>query len=98
MDQQYQNENFTDVIEETIDSNDTKFGSKVILFDDNYHTFNDVIRQLQKAIGCSEEVGFIHALEVHTKGKSEVFKGEMQNCVQVSGILREINLKTQIVI
>jgi ATP-dependent Clp protease adapter protein ClpS len=98
LDQHYQNENFTEVIEEITDSDNTKYGSKVILFDDNYHTFNQVIKQLQKAIGCSEEEGFIHALAVHTTGKSEVYKGDMKNCLRVSTILQEIYLKTRIVI
>ena len=92
-----ENENFTDVVEKTDDGTGNGLGTKVILFNDNYHTFEDVIGQVMKAIGCGEEIAFYHAHTVHTKGKSDVYKGDIQKCLNVSAILQEINLKTQIV-
>ena len=94
---QKENEDFTDVMEDTDDGTGNGLGTKVILFNDNYHTFDQVIGQLMKAIKCSEETAFYHANTIHTKGKSDVFKGEIQDCLRVSSILQEINLKTQIV-
>lgn len=96
-----QPDNFTEVdtlIDESIDDGTGNgLGTKVVLFNDNYHTFDQVIKQLMLAIKCSEETAFYHAQTIHTKGKSDVFKGDIQDCLRVSSILQEINLKTQIV-
>jgi hypothetical protein len=35
-------------------------------------------------------------MEVHTNGKAVVFGGELLRCMEVSGILEEIKLMTQI--
>lgn len=79
--------------------NDTKIDSayRVFLFNDDIHTFEEVIIQLIKAINCSFEKARSFAFEVHVKGKAMVFVGEMVNCLKVSSILEEIGLHTQIV-
>ena len=74
---------------------DTKY--RVFLFNDNVHTFEEVITQLIKAINCSFEKAREFAFEVHVKGKAMVFSGSMQSCLKVSSILEEIALHTQIV-
>ncbi len=71
--------------------------SRVILFNDDWHTFDEVINQLIKAINCTFEKARDHAFEVHVKGKSIVFNGNMKDCLRVSGVLEEIALTTQIV-
>jgi ATP-dependent Clp protease adapter protein ClpS len=68
----------------------------VILFNDDVHTFEEVIAQLIKATGCSTARAEAIAWEVHTRGKSAVFEGSMDECVRVSAILEEIALHTQI--
>jgi ATP-dependent Clp protease adapter protein ClpS len=70
---------------------------KVFLFNDDIHSFDEVIAQLIKAIRCSFEDGRSLAFEVHVKGKAVVFQGELSNCLKVSSILEEIALHTQIV-
>jgi ATP-dependent Clp protease adapter protein ClpS len=70
---------------------------KVLLFNDNIHTFDEVIVQVCKAIECSQERGEQIAWEVHTHGKSVVYDGEMTECLRVSSILEEIALHTQVV-
>jgi ATP-dependent Clp protease adapter protein ClpS len=82
----------TDVTDGTATDNP----SKVILFNDNTHTFEDVITQLQKAIGCSRDKGEALAWEVHTRGRACVYVGEMDECLRISGVLEEIALHTQI--
>ncbi len=74
-----------------------KFVSRVILFNDDWHTFDEVITQLIKAVHCSYEKARAHAFEVHVKGKSIVFNGTMKDCLRVSSVLEEIALNTQIV-
>ncbi len=71
--------------------------SKVVLFNDDWHTFDEVISQLIKAVNCSYEQARSHAFEVHVKGKSIVFNGSMKDCLRVTSILEEIALTTQII-
>jgi ATP-dependent Clp protease adaptor protein ClpS len=70
--------------------------AKVILFNDEVHTFEEVIGQLIKAIMCTESKAEALAWEVHNNGKAVVYTGEMIKCVEVSSILEEIALMTQI--
>jgi ATP-dependent Clp protease adapter protein ClpS len=71
-------------------------GNQVILFNDDWHTFEEVISQIIKATKCS----FINArdktFEVHVNGKAVVYNGELKDCLAVSGVLEEILLHTQI--
>jgi len=69
---------------------------RVVLFNDDEHTFDEVIRQIIKAVRCSRQTAEKHTWEVHTRGRSIVFAGSMFSCLQVSSILEEINLKTEI--
>ncbi len=70
--------------------------AKVILFNDDVHTFDEVIGQLIKAIRCSTERAEALAWEVHTTGRAVVYAGELPRCIEVSGVLEEIRLMTQI--
>lgn len=69
---------------------------KVILFNDRFHTFDEVILQLMKAIGCGLDRAKELTLEVHFKGKANVYEGEFEDCFQVNNVLKEINLITEI--
>ena len=70
--------------------------TRVFLYNDNYHTFPEVIAQVRKALGCSKDDGAAVAWEVHMRGKALVFEGEMMNCLKVSSVLEEISLLTQV--
>ncbi|MGA9120261.1 MAG: ATP-dependent Clp protease adaptor ClpS [Bacteroidota bacterium] len=70
--------------------------AKVVLFNDEIHTFDEVIGQLIKATGCSESKAEALAWEVHTKGKAIVYTGELPKCIKVSAVLEEIQLMTQV--
>lgn len=69
---------------------------RVILFNDDVHTFDEVIVQLVKATGCSVEQAERHAWTVHTQGKDTVYEGTFEACFRVQSVLREIQLITQI--
>ena len=69
---------------------------RVVLFNDEEHSFDEVINQLIKAIRCSRQKAEKHTWEVHTRGRSIVYTGSMFLCLQVSSILEEIALKTEI--
>lgn len=70
--------------------------SRVILFNDEDHTFDEVIRQIVKAIRCTIEHAEALTLEVHFRGRAQVFEGEIGACLRVSSILEEIALHTQV--
>ena len=56
------------------------------------HTFEEVVRQLMKAIGCSEAEGWEIAWRVHNTRKAVVKIGTEAECVRVGNILAEIGL------
>jgi ATP-dependent Clp protease adapter protein ClpS len=74
----------------------TQEPAKVILFNDDEHTFDEVITQLIKALKCTAQHAEELVWEVHNNGKAVVFSGEIVKCMQVSGVLEEIKLMTQI--
>jgi ATP-dependent Clp protease adaptor protein ClpS len=75
---------------------ETQTPAKVILFNDDLHSFDEVIYQLIKAIRCDLEKAKALTFQVHNSGKAVVFGGELAKCIQVSSVLEEIQLRTQI--
>ena len=63
-----------------------------ILHNCDCHTFEDVAKQLIKAIGCSEDRAWEIAWEVHNTGKAVVKVGPETECVRVGNILAAIGL------
>ena len=82
-----------------IEEEDTTIGlgSKVLLFNDDWHSFDEVIIQLIKATKCSFEEAKQRTFEVHVKGRAIVYSGSVADCLKVSGVLEEIALHTQVV-
>lgn len=85
-----------EVLDYPEDENSTQHPCKVILFNDEIHTFDEVSSQIIKAIKCSTEKAEALTWEVHSKGKAVIFSGDMNECLRVSGVLEEIGLHTQI--
>ena len=80
------------VAEET----DVLVPGRVILYNDEVHTFDEVIIQLIKATGCSMTEAQRLAFEVDSQGLACVFEGKIDECLKVSSILEEIALNTSI--
>lgn len=95
MDSTTQTTNAPEIIEDQKTTTNTV--NKVVLFNDDWHTFEEVIVQLIKALSCSFEQARSHAFEAHTNGKTIVFSGAIQECLRVSSVLEEIALNTQII-
>lgn len=92
-----QEENPTGIIEPEIEEETTVgLPFKVILYNDDWHSFDEVISQLIKAVRCSFEKARDFAFEVHVKGKAVVYNGQLNECLKVTSILEEIELHTQI--
>ncbi len=77
-------------------STDVTDSARVILYNDEWHTFDEVIGQLMKAIHCSYPEAELMAWTVHTRGKCKVFHGPVEACLHVSAVLEEIHLITSI--
>lgn len=75
---------------------DVGLSARVILYNDEEHTFDEVISQIIKATGCSPAHAEGLTVEVHERGKAMVYDGTMNACLRVSAILEEISLNTQI--
>lgn len=69
---------------------------QVILYNDDIHSVDEVILQVQKATGCALMEATRITLEAHFKGKAVAFKGEFAQCNRVAGVLREIGLLVEI--
>lgn len=70
---------------------------KVVVYNDDIHTFDEVIVQLIKAVGCSFEKARDYAFTIHVKGQAMVYFGDLKACLKVTSILDEIGLHTQII-
>lgn len=86
----------TEFDEDVLVGDDVTNACKVLLFNDEWHTFDEVISQIIKAVKCTYHHAETLTLEVHEKGKAMVYSGDLQNCLKVSGVLEEIALHTQI--
>ena len=88
----------TDVEREVHDLDEERLDSpwRVILFNDHIHSFEEVILQLMKATRCTVEEAERYAWEAHRKGKAAVYEGSFEECFHVQGVLREIQLVTEI--
>ena len=69
----------------------------VLLYNDNVHTVNEVVFQVQKATGVALNVAFEITMEAHTKGRSVCYSGSHETCQKVAVILLEIKLFIEVV-
>jgi ATP-dependent Clp protease adaptor protein ClpS len=67
-----------------------------VLFNCNCHSFDEVARQLMKAIRVSYDRGMALADVVHNSGKAVVYTGHRERCEAVAMVLEEIGLLTKV--
>lgn len=68
----------------------------VILYNDDFHSFDQVILQVQKATGVSLERATEITLEAHLKGRAVCYTGPLERCEHVATVLRQIELTAEI--
>ncbi|MBO6575569.1 MAG: ATP-dependent Clp protease adaptor ClpS [Rhodothermales bacterium] len=68
---------------------------RVILFNDEIHAFDEVVMQVVKATGYSVRRSTEVTLEAHHTGSSCAFVGDIEECLRVQRVLREIGLMTE---
>ncbi len=83
--------------EETGSETTTEPPWMTILWNCDCHTFEQVARQLMKAIACSYDEGMAIAGRVHNDGKAVVRVGTKGDCERVGRILAEIGLRVSVV-
>ena len=79
-----------------IDIDVTTEGFTLILFNDTFHEFEDVIAQIMKATGYGYDKAEGITMEAHNKGRAVVITGELQKCLKAQAILEEIQLRTSL--
>lgn len=67
---------------------------QTVLFNDEVHSFDEVILQIQKAAGYSLERAVEITLRVHNNGKAIVKIGSKLECEKVAAVLGQIQLTT----
>ncbi len=65
----------------------------VILFNDDFHAFDAVVAQVQKATGCSPGEAFQITYTAHTNGQAVAYVGDKAQCEEVAKVLGEIDLR-----
>jgi ATP-dependent Clp protease adapter protein ClpS len=88
----------TEVLEKEKEEEDEALDTpwRLILYDDDIHTFDEVINQLVKALGCSKAKAEELTFKVHNEGKATVFEGTFEECLKRNSVLQEIQLVTEI--
>ena len=81
---------------DTTDGTRRRLPWNTILFNCDCHTFDDVAKQLMKAIRVSYERGMSIADNVHSAGKAVVYTGPREHCEAVAMVLEEIGLLTKV--
>jgi len=78
------------------DSSGKDFAWKVVLINCDCHSFDEVERQLLKAIRCTLSRARQIAWEVHTRGASVIYSGPRERCEAVAAVLEDIRLAVQV--
>lgn len=68
----------------------------VVLYNDEWHAFDEVVLQVQKATGKTESAAHAITLEAHEKGKAVAYSGMKAECQKVAGVLRQIRLQVEV--
>jgi ATP-dependent Clp protease adapter protein ClpS len=69
---------------------------RVILYNDDWHSQDEVAVQLQKATGCDIGTAFRITLEVDANGRGVCYRGGCEACHRVTRVLREIQLQCEV--
>jgi len=77
-------------------SRNNKGPYRVLLYNDDWHSMDEVVLQLQKATGCDIYKAIAIMMEAHAKGRAVCYRGDRDECHRVAKILREIRLQVEV--
>lgn len=66
----------------------------VLIFNNEFNSFDEVIGMLMKATGCMAEEAYIEAWEAHTYGKAPCHFAERTECEVVAAMISTIGVRT----
>ena len=69
---------------------------RVILYNDDWHSQDEVVLQLQKATGCDLDSAIRIMIQAHRTGRAICYRGTRDDCQRVAGILRQIRLQVEV--
>jgi ATP-dependent Clp protease adaptor protein ClpS len=74
----------------------SQYGWRCILYNDEVHTFAEVIAQLMAALGCvraqAEEISWT----AHRRGRAICYQGTFDECNAVALVLKQIELRVEV--
>ena len=73
-----------------------KVSPRIILFNDEWHTFEEVIEQIILATDYRTAKAEAMTWEVHKQGRSTIYAGNFYRCLEISAILEDIHLSTEV--
>lgn len=76
-----------------IESDLSKREFVAVLYNDEIHTYDNVIYALMKSIRCSNKVGTDYATTVDREGRAIIFHGSFEKCSSLKEQIAEITLK-----
>jgi len=68
----------------------------VIVYDNDYNTFDEVISILMQATGCSVQEASMETWEIHHLGKSVVHHGSRAECERAARIIATIGIRVEV--
>ena len=86
----------TATVKDTDTSSGVGTGWRVVLFNCECHTFDEVERQLMKAVRCTLSQARAWSWEVHSKGCAVVYTGAQERCEAVAAVLEDIKLTVKV--
>lgn len=70
--------------------------ARVLLYNCDCHSFEEVEAQLVLATGCTLETAQQHAWTVHHEGRAVVFQETRAACEKVAVVIRSIGLQVEV--
>ena len=70
--------------------------SRVILYNDDFNSFDHVVESLMEVLKCPEEEAYVYTLQAHKTGRATIKKGTRYECEKVAVSLSILNLTTEV--
>ena len=73
-----------------------KLERSIIVYNDEFHRFDDVVAILKAATGKTIEEVYDITLEAHTNGHAVCFAGDAEECERIADFLRDAGLLVEV--
>ncbi len=69
---------------------------KVVIYNNDYNTFDEVMNILMKATSCDLQEAYIEAWETHQYGKAAVHYSSKDQCEEAANVIRQIGIRAEV--